>query len=75
MKACAVNDFAATDGSKIATAICRDQIQICATSCDITSAAWFASPLVELSWLCVNVTSRHLFVQSMAANPPKQLCA
>lgn len=46
MKACAVNDIAATDGSKFATAICRDQIQICATSCDITSAVWFASPLI-----------------------------
>lgn len=41
MKACAVNDIAPTDGSKIATAICRDQIQVCATSCDITSAVGF----------------------------------
>ena len=56
MKACAVNDTAATDSSKITTAICRDQIRVCATSCDITSVMWFASPLTWL-WRWVVITT------------------
>lgn len=74
MKACAINDIAATDGSKFATAICRDQIQICATSCDITSAVWFASPLIwacwwaDLFWLCL----QHILVSLCLTNPFKQ---
>lgn len=53
MKACAVNDIAATDASNIA--ICRDLIQVFATSRDITSAVWFASSFnvifPDSSWL------------------------
>lgn len=48
----------------------QPSVGICSTSCSVTSAVWCASLLtwfcwwVDFSWLCVNVASYNVFVQS-----------